>query len=1154
MSQPFTLFSPGRSLSLRGFDRRGATAAITAASSTGLTVSGEWSDQADFTVLVLMDENDLFGHLQTTKYLPASNLAGVTLDFDLSVSGCQNPASAKFQSVPWGALSYITSAEGSGTVALPAPTSTTGAVAASTSFTLVGTPTTYDRAQIVYLGNVVVELSVFGTPITTGQSLATVATNLAAAINAITSSTVPLSATAAGAVVTVTCTVPGFDGNGITLLSMYHATGNTQIYPTGAAGSPPPSGLTATLHGGADPTSQHYHLDFSALTAVTPLSGASFSTSCRQLWMTFAPQLQFSGAYIPSNFSVVFSGWTVVDPNGYTALSIAGPGSVTVPNSDTVWLKYAGSGWARGAGSYWAGFAQQADYAASPANSLTVKYPCQSAHSLYLGTDLYLDRGQVSVTVDGGSPVTIDCYADTGSVLPVRKLIAAGVAAGAHTVVVTILSTHNALSTGTAFTFDYLQAAVLSGVQPPVTTYAATGVAIDYDTDQTYKLAPARALWVPQTMGLTGDIDFYAGVFFALKRVRSGGSFHACAIQLAGTWGTGNSDGGGADTLWLTVGGLQVGQVGAWSPPNTNTGTVVSGATSTGGNPAGDGHLGGTVFGVAAYPADTLSTLAQRAVDAINGTFVGVWAETTGTPGQVVITVLSPINGFALDVSISAGAAGTIAVSGDIGTAGLRGGQEGTWAVDATQAQPLNAAFCAYLADLCGLLHAAGQTCTVAFSQELLMPPDVNTSAGAWTQRFANGVPVLTDTAFGTWGAGYVEAAGGSPDEITQTGHGYVTGMQVNFASGLASGSWLITVVDANHYTLTTQVSNSTGSYAPGVGDAIDAELQTSQCNFNPATFTAYSIDCFKQAAGIMNTAGLVPWLQCGEMGWWFFSILNGLAIGYASYTAPISIGTNVAHGLASGEGVIVAGVEGDTAANGNDWAPITVTDATHFTLPGSSGNGAYVASTGTVTGGGMAYYDAYTLSAATAALGRSLAQFYTQNDDPSVNSYADANFLRGQVYAHIHAIVAAVKAAYSGAKMEWLLPTDVNSAAVYWNQGYPYPQGGRLNHYVNIPAQYTTPSADIDRIKTEAMSWGVSYFNMDLAVDSMLYGQVVYGYPWSAVAYIVPWFTGTVAWTMQYLLASQMALLCLWAIDHAVLFDWPVPPMPACSGSTHAS
>jgi len=58
-------------------------------------------------------------------------------------------------------------------------------------------------------------------------------------------------------------------------------------------------------------------------------------------------------------------------------------------------------------------------------------------------------------------------------------------------------------------------------------------------------------------------------------------------------------------------------------------------------------------------------------------------------------------------------------------------------------------------------------------------------------QRFANGNQVLTDTGFGSWGAGFVEAvSGSSPITIQQTGHGYITGIpstllaQRNPASG----------------------------------------------------------------------------------------------------------------------------------------------------------------------------------------------------------------------------------------------------------------------------------------------------------------------------------------------------------------------------------
>src|SRR5205807_1145626 len=103
----------------------------------------------------------------------------------------------------------------------------------------------------------------------------------------------------------------------------------------------------------------------------------------------------------------------------------------------------------------------------------------------------------------------------------------------------------------------------------------------------------------------------------------------------------------------------------------------------------------------------------------------------------------------------------------------------------------------------------------------------------------------------------------------------------------------------------------------------------------------------------------------------------------YASYTAPISIGTVKAHGLSTGASVTIAGVNGNTAANGV-WT-ISVVDATHFTLNGSSGNGKYV-SGGTVTGGGMAFYDDETLAAAMAVLHRPLRLFNGRDDNPLLN------------------------------------------------------------------------------------------------------------------------------------------------------------------------
>jgi hypothetical protein len=648
------------------------------------------------------------------------------------------------------------------------------------------------------------------------------------------------------------------------------------------------------------------------------------------------------------------------------------------------------------------------------------------------------------------------------------------------------------VSSGTCL-FDYLQAAVLANPAAPSTTYSSVNAALDFDTDQTYKIPPCRALWILSQMGFQGDIDFYAGVFFALKRARNGGNFHQAVVQINGTLGSG-------DSFFF--------------------------------------NISGTALGAANAGLDTLGTLAQRLVNAINGTFVGVYAYMASSSGFVV-TTLSPINGFTMSVYAGGGSTATISMSGDIGT-----GNEGTWSVDPTQASPLNRAFRDYLADFAGILHAAGHTATVALSQELLGPPDANTAGGAWCQRFADGTTVLTATGFGSWGAGVVDGVSGSgPQTVHQIGHGYITGNTVHVAQGANGAVWAAVVVDADHWRPGALISGAAFTIAAGATTLTD--LQTSQCTFNPATVTAYLAKCYVQAANILAAAALVPWLQFGEVGWWFFSERMNQSVGYASWTSPISIGTAAPHGFVTGQRVINAGIRGNTAANGT-W-PIVVTDSTHFTLTGSSGNGNYVSGTGTASGGGMALYDAW------AAGAHSLASYYTQDD---VLSGGDATWLTGAVKTHIDAIRAAVLAAQSGAKFELLYPCDVNHATVYWTNAYPYPQGGRLNAAANFPTAYQTKSGSgLDRLKIEALSWGSAYRNIDLAKAAVAFPATSPN-AWGAAdtAYLIPIFNGGCPWTMEYLaaLAQGIPLLVLFAADHMNLFDWPLPlPVSGNLGGT---
>jgi hypothetical protein len=188
----------------------------------------------------------------------------------------------------------------------------------------------------------------------------------------------------------------------------------------------------------------------------------------------------------------------------------------------------------------------------------------------------------------------------------------------------------------------------------------------------------------------------------------------------------------------------------------------------------------------------------------------------------------------------------------------------------------------------------------------------------------------------------------------------------------------------------------------------------------------------------------------------------------------------------------------------------------------------------------GMAFYDEYTTAQAAAALGRPLNYFDAINDDPSINGYADANFLRETVKTHIDALRAAVLAATPATKFELLYPYDVT---------YPVTNafgiGGRLNNYVNFPAEYAAQATSgLDRLKMEALSFGSQERNFDKIKASISFPMTAPN-SWSAgsVAWLAAWFNGGCPWTREYLLASGIvSLVNFWAFDHLAVLSWPLP------------
>ena len=137
-----------------------------------------------------------------------------------------------------------------------------------------------------------------------------------------------------------------------------------------------------------------------------------------------------------------------------------------------------------------------------------------------------------------------------------------------------------------------------------------------------------------------------------------------------------------------------------------------------------------------------------------------------------------------------------------------------------------------------------------------------------------------------------------------------------------------------------------------------------------------------------------------------------------------------------------------------------------------------------------------------------------------------------------------AVLAAQPAAQAECLLPMDVNYPSVFWTNAQPYPQGGRLNNYVNIPAQYMAAGSDISRMKVEALSCGLTYRRLDVARVAMTYPQSAMSWAVTGMAYLFPWSDGSCPYTDEYLAALNAGtpLTGAWAMDQFTLQSLPLP------------
>ncbi len=747
---------PNRTMHLRGFDGLGAAAAMHSATADSFKVSGVFRDASDFAVLVLYDADNFFEH-PSLRYLPDTRFAGLTLRFDVRYSNLMPIDSPKFPTIDWPYLDVIRAdgssarirlfdhaqvvdgdytpasarfvvqdnglkefdrltlwylnfafdymvpkvecaydfySAGAGTIHSVTVAGVTysyqeqpgdssadvaqgivNALAGSADVTAWqgdGSPELGPANQVLIRargvdGSAVEVSSTAGSEVYTLHRVGaeTVAAALASQINSVnweeSQVLIGLSAVASGATIEITAARPGYDGN---MLRMYAHWKNDRLRT---------ENRTAVFEGGSSDATWRVTLDFAALGI----------PEIRQMWLTFAPPLTDEPAFSPIEWEAEFTNWTLEGPESLRMLQVAGPGSVRIEDTDPR-CQYSGN-WTIETGFFSGG---QAHVASSANDTLRISYRCFHTHDLYLGTSLYTDRGVVGVRLDGDEETDLNCSLDSEPATNTRRLIRSGVGPGAHTVDLR-------LKEPGFFYFDFLEAAVPSDIPDPLPSLPNLAPALDYSTDHTYKLPPARILWMFDQLGYGGPLNEYLGVFWWNQRKSVNAVLPQASVSFGGQFQPG-------DQIFV--------------------------------------EIGGQVLGKSVLADETPEIIALHFEYQINGTLVGVRAEAQGNVLTITSRSASAAYSFTLSAQVEAvsGSTGTAVVSGS-----LMGGSPGVWEVDAAAAPALNAGARAWHSDLFRECAATNREIVVAASLELVNPPQ------GFAAVFPDGQPVETAVGFG---------------------------------------------------------------------------------------------------------------------------------------------------------------------------------------------------------------------------------------------------------------------------------------------------------------------------------------------------------------------------------------------------------------------
>ena len=754
---PETIYKlqPDRTIALRGFDGLGAAAALHSARPDSFKVSGIFRDAADFAVVVLYDADNFYEHPRL-RYLPDFDFDGLALKFRVRYTGLMSLDSKKYPTIDWPYLDVVKTDGGRVNIRLSDHAQRVGGTVehATASFTVVdGGLKEYDRLTLWYQNlafdylvpkvecgfaffgqgagtehtvrvsgvpytyveragdtNTSVALGVVnalsGCPAVTasqdsgaanqvnirarrddgvgfdvasggttyllyGIGANSVAAGLVSLINstnwAQTGTLIPIRATSQGANVRLRAEVAGDDGNHLAMHAIWK---NTRLKTSSAS---------AVFSGGISAARFEISLNFTSLGV----------PQIRQMWLTFAPKLAVGSELEPVEWEAEFTEWAVTGPEAKRKLQVAGTRSLRIEEYDS-WCTFRGN-WDTVTGFYSQGSAKKATGAGA---GVTVKYSCAHTHDVYVGTTLGRACGSTAVSLNGDASTSLVSTLDVDAPVNTRRKVRSGVPAGDHSLSLTPLSGE--------FYFDFLEAAVPSDVPDALPANVHVSPALDYSTDHTYKLPPARVHWIFDQLGYAAPLNEYIGVFWWNQRKRTGAVMPEARITFSGECKAG-------DAIFLKIG------------------------TDEPGRPAFE-------FGKSVFPADTPASIARHFAQFLNSYSVAVWARAADE--TLTITSRSASAAYRFPISVrkepAPDSTGTWSINGSLET-----GDEGTWEVDPQQEQPLNRGARAWHADMFLECAARNREITVACSMELVNPPQ------GFGAVYRDGKVVETDVGFG---------------------------------------------------------------------------------------------------------------------------------------------------------------------------------------------------------------------------------------------------------------------------------------------------------------------------------------------------------------------------------------------------------------------